>query len=84
MATRGGGLHDSNESVGINYPDFATYSKLLTSGHVNDTISNAAQAVAANVPYPIPGSADRHMPQSRRFLKPLPITTLLFCKRMSK
>ncbi len=55
MGTRGGGLHDSNESVGINYPDFNTYSKLLTSGHINDTISNAAQAAADNVPYPYAG-----------------------------
>ncbi len=55
MGTRGGGLHDSNESVGINYPDFNTYSKLLSSGHVNDTISSAAQAAADDVPYPYAG-----------------------------
>ena len=55
LGTRGSGLHDNPESVGINYPDFGTYSKLLTSGHINDTISNAAQAAADNVPYPYPG-----------------------------
>jgi hypothetical protein len=55
MGTRGGGLHDNNESVGINYPDFGTYSALLTSGHINDTISNAAEAAADNVPYPYAG-----------------------------
>lgn len=55
MGTRGGDLHDSPESVGINYPDFGTYSKLLLSGHINDTISNAAEAAADNVPYPYAG-----------------------------
>jgi hypothetical protein len=55
MGSRGSGLHDNSESVGINYPDFGTYSKLLTSGHINDTISNSAQAVADGVPYPYAG-----------------------------
>lgn len=55
MGTRGGDLHDSPESVGINYPDFATYSKLLTSGHINDTISTAGQAANIGVPYPYAG-----------------------------
>jgi hypothetical protein len=55
MGTKGSGLHDSPESVGINYPDFATYSQLLTSGHINDTISDAADAAAAGVPYPYAG-----------------------------
>ena len=55
MGTRGGGLHDSPESVGINYPDFATYSKLLTSGHINDTISTPSQAAAIGVPFPYAG-----------------------------
>ncbi len=55
MGTRGEDLHDNPESVGINYPDFATYSRLLTSGHVNDTVSNAGQAAAIGVPYPYQG-----------------------------
>jgi hypothetical protein len=55
MGTTGRDLHDDPESIGRNYPSFSTYSALLTSGHINDTISNAAQAAAANVPYPYPG-----------------------------
>ena len=55
MGSRGSDLHDTPESVGINYPDFNTYSKLLLSGHLNDTVSNAAQAAAAGVPYPYQG-----------------------------
>ncbi len=55
MGSRGSDLHDTPESVGINYPDFNTYSRLLTSGHINDTISNAGQAAADGVPYPYPG-----------------------------
>jgi hypothetical protein len=55
VGTRGGALHDSPESVGINYPDFGTYSKLYMSGHVNDQICNAAEAAADNVPYPYQG-----------------------------
>ena len=55
MGTRGEDLHDNPESVGINYPDFNTYSRLLTSGHINDTVSNAAQAAADGVPYPYAG-----------------------------
>ena len=55
MGTRGGDLHDNNESIGINYADFGTYSKLLTSGHINDTISSAADAANDGVPYPYPG-----------------------------
>ncbi len=55
MGSRGSDLHDNNESVGINYPDFATYSRLLTSGHINDTISSAGQAAADGVPYPYAG-----------------------------
>jgi hypothetical protein len=55
MGSRGSDLHDNSESVGINYPSFNTYSALLTSGHINDTISNPGQAAADNVPYPYPG-----------------------------
>jgi hypothetical protein len=55
MGSRGSDLHDNPESVGINYPDFGTYSTLLTSGHINDTISSPAQAAAAGVPYPYAG-----------------------------
>lgn len=55
MGSRGSDLHDSPESVGINYPDFNTYSRLLTSGHVNDTVSSAGQAAAIGVPYPYQG-----------------------------
>ncbi len=55
MGTRGSDLHDNPESVGVNYPDFATYSRLLTSGHINDTISNAGQAATDGVPYPYAG-----------------------------
>ncbi|RRA49140.1 TonB-dependent receptor [Acidipila sp. EB88] len=55
MGSRGADLHDNPESVGINYPDFNTYSRLLTSGHVNDTVSSAGQAAAAGVPYPYAG-----------------------------
>ena len=55
MGSRGSDLHDNPESVGINYPDFNTYSRLLTSGHINDTVSNVGQAAAAGVPYPYQG-----------------------------
>jgi hypothetical protein len=55
MGTRGNDLHDDPESIWRNYPNFSTYSALLTSGHINDTISNTAQAAAANVPYPYAG-----------------------------
>jgi hypothetical protein len=55
MNTRGNDLHDDPESIWRNYPNFGTYSALLTSGHINDTISNPSQAVAANVPYPYAG-----------------------------
>ncbi len=55
MGSRGADLHDNSESVGINYPDFGTYSRLLTSGHIKDTISSAGQAAAIGVPYPYAG-----------------------------
>jgi hypothetical protein len=55
MGSLGSALHDNSESVGINYPDFNTYSHLLTSGHINDTISSAADAANDDVPYPYQG-----------------------------
>ena len=55
MGSRGSDLHDNPESVGMNYPGFNTYSQLLTSGHINDTVSNVGEAAAAGVPYPYPG-----------------------------
>ena len=47
-------LHDAS-LVPLDYPTLNTYLPLLTGGHVNDMVSNAAQAAAAGVPYPYPG-----------------------------
>ena len=81
MGTRGNDLHDSNESVGQNYPDFATYSRLLTSGHINDTISSPGQAAADGVPYPYAGfsgpayAAIAPIPQAASYNNTIVLTT---------
>jgi hypothetical protein len=83
MGSRGSG-HDNPESAGINYPDFNTYSHLLTSGHINDTVSNAGEAAAAGVPYPYQGfSGPAPMLLSSPSPRPLPTTTPLCSKPTS-
>ena len=54
LANAGHKLHDAS-LVPYNYPTLSTYLPLLSSGHINDVITNAGQATAAGVPYPYAG-----------------------------
>lgn len=54
LANKGNHLHDASLEP-YNYPTLQTYLPLLNSGHINDMVTNAADAAAAGVPYPYPG-----------------------------
>jgi hypothetical protein len=56
LANYGHKLHDAS-LVPSDYPTLSTYLPLLQSGHVNDRVTNSAQASAAGVPYPYAGFA---------------------------
>jgi carboxypeptidase family protein len=54
LGNHGSDLHDGS-TWPFNFPTQAAYLKLFNSGHVNDLITNPAQAAAAGVPYPYAG-----------------------------
>jgi hypothetical protein len=55
IANRGRNLQSAGLSSVQNYPSFSTYQPVLLSGKINNTISSAADAAAAGVPYPYAG-----------------------------
>lgn len=55
VGTRGNDLHDTPESIGMNYPSLSTYVPLLVSGKINSMVSSASDAAALGVPYPYAG-----------------------------
>jgi len=55
IANRGRNLESAGLSNVQNYPSFSTYQPVLLAGNINTTISSAADATAAGVPYPYAG-----------------------------
>lgn len=54
MGNSGRNLHDG-ALVPTNFPTWATYQKLLNSGHIWDWVWDSGSAASASVPYPYPG-----------------------------